>query len=59
MRKREEFCLPSWLLPRFFVDGGCIGQDTREAGWGLVREIRNSNLGKSEVTVGQEGKACS
>lgn len=38
---------------------GCVGQDTRETGWGLAREIRNSNLGKSEVTVGQEGKVCS
>lgn len=38
------------------VDGGCMGQDRRETGWGFVREIRNSVWGRFEVIVKPEGK---
>lgn len=38
------------------VDGGCIDQDRREIGWGFVKEIRNSILGRFEVIMKPEGK---
>lgn len=40
----------------FTVDSGCIGQDIRGIGWGLVREIKNSIWDKFEVTVEHEVK---
>lgn len=40
----------------FTVDVGCICQDIKETGWGLVREIKNSILGKFEVTMEHEVK---
>lgn len=38
------------------VDGGCIGQDRRETGWGFARETRKSVWGRFEVIVKPEGK---
>lgn len=49
-------CQVSALLT---VDGGCIGQDRRETGWGFLREIGNSVWGGFEVSVKPEGNLSS